>query len=1130
MKKLTNILIGLLWVATSMAANVFAERSVLRQGTWIKIRIAESGIYCLTYDELKTMGLQKPENVRIYGYGGAMLSQNFSKPMIDDVPAVGFYMEKGEDGVFGKGDYILFYGQGSFRWAYDGKSFAHTRNPYSDHGYYFLSDNAGEQKLLIGKELPAYTAYTRVETYTYLAVHEQDSINLIDPSSGEDGGGREFYGERLNNNKRQLTIDFNVSNIQADKKIFCRADVAAAAEQRTTFALTLNGKERKFYTSPIAVSDFYTKATTCQDTGSYPATNSTRQQVKLTYSCPVNGKGWLNYIEIAAGSKLQLVGDYMSFRTAEGYNKSTRLLYYVKGSDANTQIWNITDLSNITCEASKLQHDTLVVSGNNNNSVQEYIAVNTHGSHWLKPQKVGTIDNQNLHALAHIDYVIISPKEFVTEAKRLAQAHAEKEGITWAVVTDQQVYNEFSSGTPDATAYRRFMKMLYDRAEDEADQPKWLLLMGDGTFDNRKLLATSGKNTLLTYQAANSTVETKAYATDDYFAYMSESAYSVNEVKENDDNQMAFGVGRLPVESSEEAKRVVDKVIRYLNNRETGKWKQQLAFLADDGDNGLHTQVAEEGAEKVMKKNPDFIINKIYLDAYPQEVNASGESYPLAKNRLDNLLKNGILFMNYSGHGGYNAITNESMMDLKSIRNMNNSHLGFWMLATCSFSHFDSNKRCAAEEAILNPNGGAIGVMSACRTVYASQNTVINRNFCDTLFGHKDIYTYDMTIGQATRIAKNLTTDANKLPYILLGDPALRLNYPTTYHVETQPVKDTVRALTTQTIHGVVKSSPNDTAYDFNGHVDITIYDKMQRLTTRDNDEPDPEKQIEINYNDYPNIIFSGRTKVEDGKFSYTFMAPKDIRYNFGNGRIVYYAYDTLTLEDGIGHYHDFTIGGSNLVTIQDTVGPQMKLYLNTPAFRSGDETYETPRFFADLYDEHGINTVGSGIGHDLMLMIDNDPKQSYVLNEYFAGENNSYTKGQVSYALSELKEGAHTLTFRAWDLLNNSNTQRLDFSVVKGLDPQIYSVTSYPNPAKENDVMRFVIQYDQPDMLTETGLFVYDLSGHLVWHQAETNTQEMNINLQEIGLNAGIYVYNIQIQSQTGKNVSRAGKIIITR
>lgn len=1105
--------------------HTYTESSVLSEGSWVKIRVSETGIYRLTYEELRAAGLSNPANVRVYGYGGAMLTQDFNQPKIDDLPAVGIYMETGSDGVFGAGDYILFYGQGTTSWAYNGTRFVHTRNTYSDYGYYFLSDNAGEQHLLPTADALDGTGGTPVTTYTHYQVHEQDLVNLLDRESGTDGGGREFYGENFTSSATTRTFSFSVPNITTSS-INLRSEVAAYSTRRSTFTATLNGSSSSVRLDSVPVSDLYTKASLATLNADFPA-GSSSNIVTLTFSNPASGAvGYLNYIELTATCNLVMSGSAMPFRTTANYGSDVPVVYALSNATANTQIWDITDLSNIRRVPATLSGSTLTFTGSNAEAVQQYIAVNTNGSGWLTPTVVGSISNQNLHQLKNIDYVIITPAEFVSEATRLAQAHEAKQSITWAVVTDQQVYNEFSSGTPDATAYRWLMKMLYDRGMGSNKRPSWLLLMGDGTFDNRKLLTTSGQNTLLTYQARNSTVETKAYATDDYFGFLDN-----NEGESDTQGRMDIGVGRFPVNTVTEAQEMVDKHIAYMNNDQYGKWKHQLIFLADDGDHNLHTRVAEAGAERVRQKNPNFVVNKIYLDAYPQEVDASGESYPLAKNKLDNLLKNGALYFNYSGHGGYSAITNEGMMNLSSIQRMTNQNLALWMLATCSFSHFDSGKRSAAEAAVLNPNGGAIGVISAGRTVYATQNTYINRNFCDTLFGHKDPYSYDMTVGRALAIAKNMTgTDENKMSYILLGDPALRLAYPTDYQVMTTTDIDSIRALDVRQIEGHIEDSDAQVAEWFNGKVNITVYDKMQQVTTRDNDETNESNKQLVTYNDYPNTLFSGTADVVDGRFSYTFMAPKDIRYNYGKGRIVYYAYDPNEGVEGVGHYEDFIIGGTGSILSTDSIGPKLSLYLNTPAFQDGGTTYETPRFFADIEDENGINTVGTGIGHDLMLVVDNDANQTYVLNEFFTSSDGSYQKGQVSYLMPEMESGAHSLTFRAWDLMNNSSTAALNFIVEKGADPNIYSVMTYPNPVTATGTLNLVVQYDQPDMVIQTELNVYDMAGRLMWTYSQRNPDRMQLNLGEMGLYPGLYMYNIRIKTEDSGYSSQSGKIVVVQ
>ena len=306
----------------------------------------------------------------------------------------------------------------------------------------------------------------------------------------------------------------------------------------------------------------------------------------------------------------------------------------------------------------------------------------------------------------------------------------------------------------------------------------------------------------------------------------------------------------------------------------------------------------------------------------------------------------------------------------------------------------------------------------------------------------------------------------------------------------------------------------------------------MQVITTRDNDEKGDEAVL-LSYNDYPNTLFSGATEVKKGEFNYTFMVPKDIRYNFGNGRIVYYAVTADSLEDvaeAVGHFDEFVIGGTGNIFSADTVGPEMTIYLNSPAFQDGGRTYPTPRFFAELEDAHGINTAGAGIGHDLMLIIDDDPSKIYSLNEYFTAEDNSYTSGRVSYLMDALSEGAHSLSFRAWDLLNNSTTKTLNFIVEAGLDPSIYNVMTYPNPVRQRGVLNLVVNYDQPDEALSTEVYLFNTSGQMIYTHKQDNPDQVSINLADMDLMPGIYMYNVKIKSASSRYSSASGKIIVTK
>ena len=1119
---------------TWASVHTYTTKSALQNGTIIKIRVSETGVHMIPYDSLTAWGLQA-EDVCVLGYGGATLSENFMNKRYDDLPPVSIYIYKGADNIFNSGDYILFYAQGPVQWKMDNNGdWRHIQNPYSNYGYYFVSDNPSLQRTIaLSNAQYDQNSVEDVDWYVANFVHEQDLVNLVD-ISGTNGGGREFYGERINSNNKTVSITFNAQHVRSDMNARCHVSMAASSGTTTSIKINYAGKNTTRKIPAISVSDSHTKAIVDSSTINVFPIATDKQEVSLHFnSTSSSSNAYLNYIELNLPCHLVMNSNQMPIINTKLLGHKPAMRYHLQEANHNTQIWRVTEGVFVEQMPTTLSNGTLTWIGDNTKA-EKYIALNPADNTWKKPVTIGKVVNQNLHALENIDYVIICPREFVAPAEKLAMKHEEVDNLTWAVVTDEQVYNEFSSGTPDVSAYRWLMKMLYDRANGNAvKRPKYLLLMGDGTYDNRRIFGAnvSGSNLLLTYPSTNSTVEPMAYSTDDYFGFLADNTG----IYKNEFNitlaKMDIGVGRLPVKTLDEANQVVHKICTYIDDKTLGKWKSNILFLADDGNHGMHIETAEAGAEQLRLKNNDFLLNKIYLDAYVQEVSSSGESYPLAKNQFDNLMNNGVLFMNYSGHGGYNNITNELFMTTNDIQRMNNTNQAFWFLATCSFSHYDGGKTSAGEEAILNPYGGAIGVLSACRTVYVTQNTTLNRNLCDTILGHKNPFEYHMTIGEATRIAKNRSgNDINKLSYILLGDPAIRLNYPTDYQVKTTSTLDTLYALSIQTIKGYIQTPDYDTAHWFNGKLDITIFDKVQEIVTRDNDEIAEENKVKYKYKDYPNTLFIGQTDVINGLFEVTFMVPKDIRYNYGNGRIVYYAHDNENREEAIGHYEDFIIGGSSSVIAQDTIGPELNIYLNNSYFADGNKTHENPHFYAEIYDENGINTAGSGIGHDLLMVIDNDAKQTYVLNSYFQAQNNSYQSGIVSYKMAEQKEGAHTLTFRAWDLHNNSSTASLNFQVVKGLDPQLYNITTYPNPVASTGVLNIIIHHDRPDDIAESTIYLYDLSGKIVDVHTQRGNEPIQWNLSETNAPAGIYIYQVNIKTTTSNYVSKAGKLIITQ
>ncbi|MCE5331238.1 MAG: type IX secretion system sortase PorU [Bacteroidales bacterium] len=1116
--------------------HTYAANSVLANGKFVKIKIVNSGVYKLTFEDLNSMGIS-PASVRIFGYGGAVLEQSFLIAKTDDLPELSIYMEKGSDGVFNAGDYILFYAQGVNKWSYDKSKgmFTHVINPYSSYGYYFVTSDAGTGRKIETKTttLPDNPTVLPVDEFIDYNVYEKESVSLC-------LSGKEFYGD-IFNERTNVDISFNFPNPVLTNSTKVRMDVAASSSVSSAFELNLAGGQTKtLRLGGISDTDEYTKGIGA--TGTY--TFLPEKEVftfNLKYIKPTSiSTGYLNYLEINTRRYLKMSGSVMQFQNVDYLGMNGFNQYRLSDADAKVQIWDITDPQNTYQMPTQMVNGRLTFT-DSNNEVKNYLAIDpTASGVFSKPEIVGVVSNQNLHALPPVDMVILTHPNFLSQAETLAQAHREIDQLTVAVVTTEQVYNEFSSGAPDATAYRWIMKMLYDRAlasGNISDMPKYLLLFGRGTFDNRRLWpAMSGENLILTYQDENSLVQTLSYVTDDYFGFLDD-----NEGTQIPGHLLDIGVGRFPVSTKEEATTVVEKTINYMKNTKKGIWKNQLCFLADDGDAALHMRDADNITTILGRNYPAYQINKIYLDSYLQEVSASGETYPLARTQFHDLLRNGLFLLDYTGHAGAAGWTDELILTVNDVKSLTNQQLPLWVGATCNFLQFDVKAVSAGEQVVLNPYGGGIGIFSAARPVYASENYTINRLFCDYLF--KKNNGKHNRIGDAIVSAKNnIGYEINKLCYVYMGDPALKMNYPTTYNVKTMAINDnvegndTLRAMSVVNIKGIIADEAGNKVENFNGELSIVIYDKIQTIKALDNHKDffNPEKPEEwdskkFKFNYRPNILFSGKAVVTNGEYSFTFMLPKDIKYNYGGGRINYYAYDGSTDAEAQGYFESFVVGGTNPDIVNETDGPEMNLYLNSENFVSGDQVNESPLFIANINDINGINRVGSGIGHDLLLTIDNDPSQSIVLNDYFQSAANSYTNGVVKYKLSDLENGKHTLTFKAWDLLNNSSTQALDFEVVKGLSPNIFKVYNYPNPVKTGTTI--VVEHDRPETILNTTVDIFDLSGRRIWWFNQSNADEVSwdmIGNDGIKVKQGIYLYRVSINTNNSDIESKTNKMLI--
>lgn len=762
---------------------------------------------------------------------------------------------------------------------------------------------------------------------------------------------------------------------------------------------------------------------------------------------------------------------------------------------------------------------------------------------FAEPEYVYGITNQDHHADGPADFVIIIPasQKLLAQAQRLADYHAVNDGMRVRIVPADELYNEFSSGTPDANAYRRYMKMLYDRAEDEADMPKSLLLFGDCVWDNRMLTADCSRlnpdDYLLAFESENSFSHTQSYVDDGFFTLLDDG----EGLNPQGSDKQDIGVGRFPVTGESDAKTMVDKSISYMENKNAGDWQNVLMFMGDDGDNDLHMKDVNKAADTVADNYPGFLIKKVMWDAYSRESSSTGNSYPEVERLIKQQQAAGALVMDYGGHGSETALSHEYVLRLNDFKEFTNTNLPLWITAACDIMPFDSNSDNIGEAAVLNSKGGALAFFGTTRTVYASYNAAINTSFLKHVLSVRD--GRPVTLGEAQRLAKNemITTGQdktqNKLQYALLGNPAMSLNLPAM-----QVVIDSINGMelasggipvlkagSVVTVKGHIENNSVKAA-DFNGRITATVLDTQELITCKRNNANEADG---FQFYDRQKTLYNGSDNVSGGSFSFVFAVPRDINYADGTGRITVYAVNDDHSLQANGSEDRFYVNGSEEV-FNDSIGPSIYCYLNSPDFVNGGTVNATPYFVAEITDKDGINASGNGIGHDMQLIIDGDMSKTYNLNGNFSYAFGTYTSGSTYYSIPELTEGQHTLKFRAWDMMNNSNAAVLSFNVVKGLVPELVDISCTENPARTSTT--FIASHNFAGSNVDVAVDVFDMSGRLLWSRqasgvSSTNTYTVDWDLtldSGARLQTGVYLYRVRLGSGGSAKASKAKKLIV--
>ena len=1118
MKRILCVLLFVFGLLTSAWADSsrYASESVLNSGKWVKIQVAEDGIYKLTAADLKKMGFSNLDKVAVYGYGGWPLDEDFSTTYIDDVPEVA---------VWRSADYLLFYGKGPRKWEYSSsdKSFIHTNNPYSNYGYYFVSEKETTGRTM-EKAASAAGATLQVTTFDDYVLHEEELVSV-------NSSGRELYGESFTST---LSRDFTISvpGITNDEG---KATLSFISRGNGTITMNVDGNA--LISGSVSVpSDEYEVARELYRERAWMADKGETVKVNIGYSTTGHKNVHLNYFRLQMKRQLKVYDNYTFFRSLSARGNASR--FVIQGADASTLVFDVTDGVNPQQMETSLNGTELSFSIPASASLREFVVVKP--SQIKAPVTVGEVANQNLHALPQQDMIIIAQPNFTTQAERLAEAHRTKYNLTVRVVTPESIYNEFSSGTPDATAYRRFMKMFYDRKTSEADAPKYLLLFGDGSFDNRKLTSAwksvDMSNMLLTYQTENS-LSSQSYVIDDYFGFLDDA----DNKKSLQNKKLCLGIGRFPIRTVEQATQMVDKVISYMENKNTGSWKNNLCFMADDGSNtdGFmteHMEFADQLAGYVESEHPEFLVNKLYYDAYKKDMTAG--TYPDVRSGLQKLLKDGLLLFNYTGHGGTTALSDEKVLTQTDINQFTYTHLPVWVTATCDFTRFDDLNTSAGEDVFLNKSSGGIALFTTVRVAYSRPNFPINDNVIRNLFERNN--GRRRTLGEVMQATKNTLSSVYKLGFCLIGDPAVKMAYPefgmkvTTVNGQSVDGNSiSFKALEKITVEGEVLDASGQLVTDFTGIVNPTVKDSKVTVTCLKNSNKDDSPAF--TFTDYPNTIFIGNDSVRNGKFSFTFTVPKDISYSNLQGKMNLYAVDTESGNEAQGNFDNFIVGGTSDTAETDTIGPEIRaLYLNDTTFVDGGQVNTTPYFVAELWDKSGVNITGSSVGHDMMLVIDESTVLSYNLNSYYElllGEDGT---GIVKFPIPALEPGKHTAEFWVWDILNNSTVRTFTFEVVEGLKPFLFDVIATPGIAREQ--VTFHLMHNRPESWMRVGIMVYDLAGRQLWKHEESGTSGLFENytvswdLTSGGarMRPGVYIYRAAISTDNSKDATKARKFII--
>lgn len=1039
------------------------DHSVLAEGEWYKLPITQTGIHKIDFTYLKTLGIDiekiNPRFIKLYGNRGGMLPQKNSIARADDLIENSIFIQGEEDDLFNENDYILFFAQGPDRIMYNTTTthFYHEKNQYSDTSFYFLYLGSDPGKRISKQQTPIAPSTSIISTYTDYLFHETDSINLLH-------SGREWLGEVFDK-KLMYLFNLDLPGLVDNKSIEFTSSVAASSFSPSNFAITINTKlVGKQLIQPIVDAPYTLKANENKTNFSYTPDNTTLT-IRYTYDKQndYRAKGYLNYFAIEAKRKIQLYNQatYIQYPNPKNEKLTFQIDY---SSTTPLHIWDISDQKQIQEITYQPITTTTFLFTLENKTPLAQLALFTENN-FPSPLQGYKIYNQDLHAITTPTLLIITTQSLAQEAERLAKWRLEHDAILASVITVDKIYNEFSSGAQDITAIRDFIKFLYKKN----NQLKYILLLGSCSYNYKKI----APYIVPTYESRESFHPIYSYSSDDYIGFLEDHEGEWGEAPP-ENHTLDVGIGRIPVKSIKEAKDIIEKLITY-TAKTNGDWKNTIAFIADDGDENTHTQDAEKIATKLDTLNPYLNIKKIYLDSYPQVTETYGQSAPLVNQAINTLVEKGCLIINYTGHGSEYGWANEKILDIPQITSWKNKDkLPLIITATCEFGRFDDpGLTSAGEKMILHPKGGAIGLITTTRPVFSNSNYLLLNQLYETLFDTEN------RLGDIIRKTKNKSfSGVINRNFSLLGDPSMKLasskyniNLTTCNQHPFITTKDTLKAFKKIHFEGFIENTSTKTIPDFNGDLIVRIWDKTHSEKTK-GDESTPFTFREREK------IYQASGAIKNGKISFTCMIPSTINYAAGPGKITMYAFNDQ--KDARGFYQ-VLIGGKSAMTDQDTIPPQLHIYLNDTLFVSGNTVDENPTAYITLFDKNGIS-ISQKLDQGITLEITNNKtgeKENTNITDYYFSDLNNYQLGRIILPLQK-ENGHYTFTVKAWDIYHNSQKESID-AFIKEKSFEIVETTAYPNPF--NNTTTFTCTpYQNPiditiDIFSSDGKYIKSIS-----------------------------------------------------